>query len=55
MSELDNFTDLFDLDLNESFKRFSKPIFDVNLSLEETMDQFLEDLPGRKRDRRMPE
>jgi hypothetical protein len=41
MSELDNFTDLFNLDLNESFERFSKPIFDVNLSLEETMDQFL--------------
>ena len=40
MSETDDFIDLFDLDLNESFKRFSKPIFDVNLSLEETMEQF---------------
>jgi hypothetical protein len=37
----DDFIDLFDLDMNESFKRFfSKPIIDVDLSLEETMEQF---------------
>ena len=40
LSESDEFIDLFDMDLNESFKRFSKPIIDLDLSLEETMDQF---------------
>lgn len=36
----DDFVDLFDLDLNESFKRFGKALIDVNLSLEETMGRF---------------
>jgi hypothetical protein len=36
----DDFVDLFDFDLNESFKRFCKPMIDVNLSLEEIMEQF---------------
>ena len=40
MSDSDDFVDLFDLDLNESFKRFSKPIIDLDLSLEKTMEQF---------------
>lgn len=39
---MSDFTDLFDLDLdlNQLFKRFGKPIIDVNLSLEETMERF---------------
>jgi hypothetical protein len=40
MSDSDDFVDLFDMDLNQLFNRFSKPIFDVDLSLEETMEQF---------------
>ena len=55
MSDSADFVDLFDLDLNESFKRFSKPIFDVNLSLEETMERFLEDLLRHERDHRVQE
>jgi hypothetical protein len=39
MSESDDLVDLFDLDLNECFKRFfGKSIIDVDLSLEETMN-----------------
>jgi hypothetical protein len=37
----DDFVDLFDLNLKESFKRFfGRAIIDVNLSLEETMEHF---------------
>ena len=47
--------DIFDLDLNQLFMRFGKPIIDVNLSLEETMEFFLEDLSRLKRDDRVQE
>jgi hypothetical protein len=40
MSDSDDFVDLFDLDLNESFKRFAKPMIDTSLSFEETMESF---------------
>ena len=49
MTGSDDLTDLFDLDIDELFKRvIGKPIIDVNLSLEETMERFLEDLSRRK-------
>lgn len=46
----DDFIDIFDLDLNQLFMRFGKPKIDINLSLEETMELFLEDLSRHKRD-----
>ena len=53
MKALENKKSIIDLnmDLNELFRDFGlgEPIIDTSLSLEETMERFLKDLPsGRK-------
>lgn len=38
-----DFMDLFDLDLDQLFMYIGKPMIDVNLSVEETMEGFFDD------------